>query len=176
MEPDALARLVSSEIEEIGEMPGFYGRLSGEQAIDIRVAELARIKELHCRMAFSVDARETWFRAYGWKMAKTLMLLGLLVLGVAAITRNYADYAITALLGAAAYYGLLVILSLFEFRKKKRILQKVEDAYRTELIGLLSGVVLDNGLDADDYPFRVDRKYAGTREMGGEGVYVVDGA
>lgn len=140
---DARQRLVDRAREELPE-PGDPRRLmadlgEGEMASPEAMEILSRTS-LAWQQLRDLRLERAWQSGFGWFLARTVMLLGLLVLFTATIFRPTED-GLTVIVagfgGVAAYYLLIVATSPLRLRRHHKRKEAILNAYREDLENVL---------------------------------------
>jgi hypothetical protein len=104
-----------------------------------------------------VTNEAVWWRKYGWFMARTVGLFGLLVFVFAMFVHGAGvDFITFALLGAAGYYLLLMTVSNVRYRpgnkKRRKLVEREQQQYQRALLAVAASILKKFQIDPALYP------------------------
>jgi hypothetical protein len=150
---ELLAGIIHKEINNPADVQQIYAdtqKLSEEFS---HLVEFLSTKDRQHRRIFYLRSEKRWFNLFGWTMAKTLMLLGIIAGGLFFLSKGSGEimHLIYFIFGASSYYFLLYIVSLRKFRKNKKIIHAILSDYKEEIKSILESLVKEHRLDPEKY-------------------------
>jgi len=162
-------KLIIDEIESPAYFQALLERMPTTTNCQKEAAEFLKAKDRAQRRQGFIKNEEVWFKKYGWFMARVVILFGLLIAVMAAVSRGAGVDFITALImGAAGYYLLLFTLSNVRYRegnrKRKKLIEKEEQRYQREIVPLASSLMKRFSIDPSRYRVAKPKSRAGLEE------------
>lgn len=161
--------LIISEIQSPADFQSLIERLPATTNCQKEASQFLKAKDRAGRRLGFIKNEETWFRKYGWFMARVVILFGIISAVLALITRGAGVDFITALImGAAGYYLLLFTLSNVRYRegnrKRAKLVDQEQQRYQREIVPLATSLIKRFSIDPSRYPVTNPRSRAGLEE------------
>lgn len=152
-EIEALADLMFAELRKPGDVQKVFAE--AERRVDEArpLVDFFISKDRQHRTTFYLESQRTWFRGFGWTMARALMLFSVAAAGIFALGggRVTPDQLGTFIFGASAFYVFLYMLSLRRIGKEEKKIAGILEVYRAEVRAILDELITTHKLDAEKY-------------------------
>lgn len=118
---EALLEVIIKELREPASLSARFEEVPFDDSCADETRRFLQAKfKLEKRMTF-IKSEPLWFRKYGWFMVRVVVGFGFISLLIAALTgRVGAGFVTIMILGAAAYYLLLVTASNIRYRESNK--------------------------------------------------------
>lgn len=137
--PQPLESILRAELQEPLEDAALRERLLELFPHQRCLLDFLALRDEHARRVFYVKAERAWFRRFGWRIIRPLLIVGVLS-GVGFTLQRTVDPTLGVLLFLAGAAALYVVIQLMAQRWADRDLKKLprfEADYRDRLAALL---------------------------------------
>lgn len=140
---EALARLVArarAELPEPGDPRKLMEELVEQDAVCPEALGVLQRTSLAWQQLREMSLERSWQNGFGWFLARNLMLLGLIALVITLAAGVPLPLLESALLGAGAYYVIVLTLAPLRVARHRRRRQGILTAYGEDLAAYLDGL------------------------------------
>ena len=171
-----LLELIIAEIESPTDTQKLLDKFPLAESCTEESLRFLKAKDRAQRRADFVMNEALWWRKYGWFMARTVGLFGLLVFVFAMFVRGAGvDFITFALLGAAGYYLLLMTVSNVRYRagnkKRRNLVERERRQYQRAIVAVAASILKKFEIDPALYPIAKPLSGAGLVERE-DGYYI----
>jgi len=171
-----LLELIIAEIESPTDTQKLLDKFPLAESCPEESLRFLKAKDRAQRRADFVTNEALWWRKYGWFMARTVGLFGLLVFVFAMFVRGAGvDFITFALLGAAGYYLLLMTVSNVRYRagnkKRRKLVERERQQYQRAIVAVAASILKKFEIDPALYPIAKPLSGAGLVERE-DGYYI----